>query len=80
MPITCSKRGENCAYKVLQLVLDLLLIGWKTGLKYVSNDRYNFFSQNLGLASKLKRKDSLAVKLRTRPTQSELEARNILPS
>ncbi|XP_029212511.1 phosphatase and actin regulator 2-like [Acropora millepora] len=33
-----------------------------------------------GLASKLKRKDSLAVKLRTRPTQRELEARNILPT
>lgn len=33
-----------------------------------------------GLASKLKRKDSLALKLRSRPSQSELEARNILPS
>lgn len=33
-----------------------------------------------GLASKLKRKDSLALKLRARPSQSELEARNILPT
>ncbi|RMX48540.1 hypothetical protein pdam_00021592 [Pocillopora damicornis] len=33
-----------------------------------------------GLASKLKRKDSLAQKLRTRPSQGELEARNILPT
>lgn len=33
-----------------------------------------------GLASKLKRKDSLAQKLKTRPSQGELEARNILPT
>ncbi|XP_073257810.1 phosphatase and actin regulator 1-like [Porites lutea] len=33
-----------------------------------------------GLASKLKRKDSLALKLKSRPSQSELEARNILPT
>lgn len=33
-----------------------------------------------GLASKLKRRDSLALKLRSRPSQSELEARNILPT
>lgn len=33
-----------------------------------------------GLASKLRRKDSLAQKLKARPSQSELEARNILPT
>jgi len=34
----------------------------------------------LGLASKVKRSDSLALKLGARPSKAELEGKNIIPS
>jgi len=34
MPISCSNGEKNCAFKV-QLVLVLLLIGWKSGPRFV---------------------------------------------
>ena len=66
------------SYRRVLILISLLLIMFVMVL--LSCENVTCVKLILGLASKVKRSDSLALKLRGRPSREELEGKNIIPS